>query len=670
MDLAHARYAPPRHKPLDQIGLHVKQMTHLDDLPKLGPYFCIHEQSVIAFRNAISSCKEFVIQSEILRDYGTDYWIEAIEGGRMTNVKVCVQLKGTGQVKNIDGSVSVSIKRTNWNYLFMSPGSLLVCYHSPTERLLVKQADDLTRICERKSDQSTITIQFSEEFNEDFQRRHRKFVVASAKENRDIRYLSRTCQPEIISARLSQEPFNIHIPSNQKEAGELLIRLYKDGRDKTISRSFEKFRTTLGPANNSLIYAYMSEINLGMNNEKCNQSRILKGINVINKAVRDEVFPPGSMLYCIANGWFARSEYEKAAKAYHLALDALIEEAEPSKVIAQCYKNLGSTLERLNRPDEACHFYNLALESDAELAEAHFALALWNHRNGDFQTAISHLDKIIWPRDSAGTQEIVSGWRTECLFELDRVKEAIREIRGLLSVAEEFDWIWPWCAKLVAKYGNASQEALEFSIKFWNRYLEQNAGDTRAKIQRLLCVWHLHSNFGESIWNYHEFKRNVLETLGEGISNTEFFLFRIGLWAQKEENWTEAEKWYRKAYDHCPEEYGYYLGTALNHLNRYEEALQILLPQAREHYPDELSWFQVAIAMEGVGNTEGCIKAYERVLKLDETYAEAWFNLGGVYCNSGQEAKAMEIWTEAILRFPEHESTARLKADLPGIFGP
>ena len=66
-------------------------------------------------------------------------------------------------------------------------------------------------------------------------------------------------------------------------------------------------------------------------------------------------------------------------------------------------------MRKLNRPDEACHFYKLALESDAELAEAHFALALWNRQNGDFETALRHFDKIIWSQGSAGTSERAIG---------------------------------------------------------------------------------------------------------------------------------------------------------------------------------------------------------------------------------------------------------------------
>ena len=146
------------------------------------------------------------------------------------------------------------------------------------------------------------------------------------------------------------------------------------------------------------------------------------------------------MLYNIANGWFAINKYEEAKEAYHLALDALIE-AGLTEVIAQCYKNLGSTMNKLNRLDKACHFYKRALEFDGELAEAHFALALWNRRNGDFETALSHVEKIIWSQGSAGTSANVSGLRAESLFELGRIKEAIREIKSLLSVADKPDWV-------------------------------------------------------------------------------------------------------------------------------------------------------------------------------------------------------------------------------------
>ena len=77
-------------------------MSHLDDLPKRDRNSQIQEQSETAFQTAISGCGEFVVQSD-KKDYGTDYVIEARDAGVRTNVRVHVQLKGTGRHSKIQG---------------------------------------------------------------------------------------------------------------------------------------------------------------------------------------------------------------------------------------------------------------------------------------------------------------------------------------------------------------------------------------------------------------------------------------------------------------------------------------------------------------------------------------------------------------------------------------
>ena len=89
----------------------------------------------------------------------------------------------------------------------------------------------------------------------------------------------------------------------------------------------------------------------------------------------------------------------------------------------------------------------------------------------------------------------------------------------------------------------------------------------------------------------------------------------------------------------------------------------MLLEQAEKHQPDAMSWFQVAIAREGIGDSEGCISAYKRALRLDENYELAWFNLGGVYWNSGKKIDAISTWKEAIRRFPSHHLAVKLLRD-------
>ena len=68
-------------------------MSYLDDLPKRDSSHRIESQSKVAFRAAISECDEFAIQSDEC-DYGTDFVIEAMDAGAMTNVSPDPALRG------------------------------------------------------------------------------------------------------------------------------------------------------------------------------------------------------------------------------------------------------------------------------------------------------------------------------------------------------------------------------------------------------------------------------------------------------------------------------------------------------------------------------------------------------------------------------------------------
>ena len=78
-----------------------------------------------------------------------------------------------------------------------------------------------------------------------------------------------------------------------------------------------------------------------------------------------------------------------------------------------------------------------------------------------------------------------------------------------------------------------------------------------------------------------------------------------------------------------------------------------------------MSWFQVAVAREGVHDIEGSIAAYKRTLELDADYDLAWFNLGGIYWNAQDIRRATETWRQAVTRFPNHELARKFRRDLP-----
>ena len=153
-----------------------------------------------------------------------------------------------------------------------------------------------------------------------------------------------------------------------------------------------------------------------------------------------------------------------------------------------------------------------------------------------------------------------------------------------------------------------------------------------------------------------------------GDPDPAFLWDRVGHWAQYEDDWPEAEKAYRKAYELEPDQYGYCLGTALNSRKKYAEALPILLKEAEQLQSDAMSWFQVAISREGTGDIDGCISAYEKALKLDPDYALAWYNLGGIHWNRGDIQKAVSVWSVAAARFPVGPEADQLREILPDLF--
>ena len=233
-----------------------------------------------------------------------------------------------------------------------------------------------------------------------------------------------------------------------------------------------------------------------------------------------------------------------------------------------------------------------------------------------------------------------------------------------MSISADLDWVWPWCTKLVATYGRTTLTSTKLSAQFWDRYANAFPDDLRGRREKLLCYCRIHDEGGDPKYSLEDVKQAVADLVGRGVANPAFLWDRAGHWAQNDGNWYEAENCYRRAYELSPAEYGYCLGTALNSLQRYPEALPILLAQAQKHQPDALSWFQVALAREGTGDVRGCINAYKRALQHDENFALAWFNLGGVMWNAQYCTDAISTWREAIRRFPRHELSQKLRDDL------
>lgn len=643
-------------------------MNDLNDLPRRDKNHQIEAQAEAAFLSAVASSGAFFAQVPDRRDYGSDIQLEVADQGRATNIRVHVQLKGTEKALNSDGSVSIEISRANLNYLMMNPYSCYVCYHLPTKSLRICPADSVRRKYDHRgkdwTDQQTLTVTFLEPMSVEYLAMLASLAKASAMSLRDKRVAEATARAEDIAILIKNAPSNFHVPEDAHRAAEVLSRLYGCGEDAVISGAFEKYVSVLGPTDDAMSICYMAEINLGMAGKSQFPQRIIDGIKYLREKLDVESYSQGSLYYSIGNGFSALNKDKEAVVEYENALK-FISSPDDSELLAQCLKNIGSSFEKLGDTEKATGYYREALQIMPHLAEAHYALGRSCHRAGRFEEALDHFDKVVFSESSLGSILSVAGWRINVLFNLADGKSAFRELNMLLGHAGDEAWIWPWCATQVASFGRTSLESARLSMAFWERYLRAHTGAADCQGELLLTKFYLRSHGQDIGASYDEFKRRFDFVIDQIRADAGALLWdRLGHWAQDEGNWMEAERCFRKAYDFDGGHYGYCLGTALNFLGRYEESLPILLSQAEEIQPDDMSWFQVAAAHEHLGQAPESIAAYQKAISLNDGYDLAWFNLGGVHWNSGDKVEAIRVWKIAIGMFPDHELAHKLRRDL------
>lgn len=647
-------------------------MSHFDDLPQRDRSHDVEEAAIVAFQARLAESGVFVLQSSDRKDYGTDCQIEVIEGGRATNVRIHVQLKGTEGAPNADGSIGVQVRRANLNYLLAQPYSFYVSYHLPTDALRICQVDAVLRQYDHGgstwTQQQTLTVTFTEDLTVERLHRIATLTRSAAKTSRDRRIDQVRTPPADVPTRLLRATPDIHVPDDPALAAELLTRLFEKDADEVVSAAFDRFAVVLGAESEPMGICYMAEINVGLARRSAFPERLLAAVAYFRARIDGGVHHPANLLYTIGNAFSALGDEEQAKSAY---LAALLDPAitEHPELMAQAYKNLGTSLERMGSEEAAAAHYQDSLQLLPDLAEAHHALGHYHARRGAYADALAHFDQVVFVDQNVEKTLSVNGWRANVLFNLGEGRAAFREINSLVGQAGRADWIWPWCARQVASFGRASPDNAVQAAAFWERCIKAFPVHSAARRELLLSTFYLRDS-GRDIGKTYEIFCAEFDRLIAGVEDQDAALpwDRLGHWAQDEANWQEAERCFRKAYDLEGGHYGYCLGTALNFLDRFEESRPLLLEQAQALQPDAMSWFQLGVACGNLGRSTEAIDAYGKALDLDSDYALAVFNLGGVYWNDGDRAKALEIWRPAIARFPDHELAARLRQDMPGLF--
>ncbi len=380
-------------------------MNSFDDLPKRDHNHEIEDQAVATFQQQVSLGRDLIVQKADRKDYGTDCQLEVIDQGQATNVRVHVQLKGTEKELNSDGSLSITVDRANLNYLVMHPYSFYACYHVPTGSLRMCTVERLVRQYEHAgkswTDQQTLTVSFVDEMTTERLKTLARLARSAATSSRDRRIDHTSATPAEISARIRRTAPEIHVPDDPDVALQILRELHEKGADDIISAAFDKFVAVIGDRKGGIALCYMAEINLGMARRSQHRQRIEDATSYFQSKFGARGFQAGGLHYTIGNAFSALDKELEAKQAYEAALTDSATSALPG-FAAQVHKNLGTSYERLGDEEKAVEHYREALRLDSNLAEAHNAMGNYYVRQGLYQDALTHLDRVIFTEQTLG----------------------------------------------------------------------------------------------------------------------------------------------------------------------------------------------------------------------------------------------------------------------------
>ncbi|MEN4578189.1 tetratricopeptide repeat protein [Pantoea agglomerans] len=646
-------------------------MNYLNDLPKRDQNHIHDTMAKTAFEAFIASSGVVLKQGYDDSDYGSDYQLEIVHDGMATNVRLQVQLKGTAADLNADGSVSISVKRSSLNYLLMSPGSLYVCFHIPTNTLKVASAQSVLihyqNTGESWQSQKSVTVNFSEDLSDQRLLRVASLTRLSALEARNRRVAQRNMKDNDSVAHTKKMLTVYEVAEDTSAAVQQLIKLYHSNQIEIISAAYERFKAVLGEEHPAMIYCYFSEIDLASSNKSFDRPRVELSILKMREYFLTDNDEKAGLHYCIGNGFAALNDYSEAIAEYKAACE-LNKKNNNNELMAMICKNMGSCYAALENETLAVECYLQALKLNPYLAEAHYALGLYYHDTGQFEMALEQLDKTVFSTDTLGNLIDVQGWRISALFNVGEGRSAFREVNALLSQADKANWIWPWCLRTVAQFGRNSTENAKLSISFWESALRHFPESSDAQRELLMATIYLRNRNINIQKTYDQFK-NELEAYSDNIGTDAASVLwdLLGHWAEDEGRGDDAVLCFEKAFSLQKGDYALCLSIALINQHRYEESETLMKAYTSSFPNDEKGWYRLACTYDLMGQLDKCITPYRRSLSLNIDNDQAWFNLGGAFFNMGNYPEARLVWKEAVSRYPAHELTAKLKADIPFI---
>jgi len=445
------------------------------------------------------------------------------------------------------------------------------------------------------------------------------------------------------------------LPSSSADAYPFLHDLYVRGDDEAIFRRRAVIRERFSADFRIMNTLHMATTNIAMAGGMVGQDALENAIAFWDSEAAARMVPAAGRLYNQGNALGVLGRGDEAIQRYEEALQA-------NSGFAQCWKNLGSELEKRGEIEKAESCYRRALECDGTLFEALLAMGqLMLRRRHAPREALDVLNRVavnlLTSRDTA----TVEGWKALAHLELGDYRNAVAHIEEAARALPSAEWVWKQAARTYALAGRDDRDLASVAAAFWRRYT--------ARFPRSAPGW---GELGLALWRVHRQCEDVaardeaadaLQRATELGSNAGLIWDRLGHIRQERGELDLAEAAFREAARKNPA-FVYCLGVCLIAARKYPEALPLLLRDAESINKDARSWFQVGVCHAELGNGEEAKLAYAKAIRRDPVYPHAWYNLGGQFWNEGDLHRAVQVWLRAIRRFPEFERADEVRSVL------
>jgi tetratricopeptide (TPR) repeat protein len=441
---------------------------------------------------------------------------------------------------------------------------------------------------------------------------------------------------------------NPALPHNQSDALTLLEKLYEGGQDSIIHNLAPQVESYFSGNHSLFVYIYMSEINLGMNGGKIDETRLRRAIEFWNSKYALENIVPYSRMYNLGNTYSALQEHEQAIESFKTCLSN-----KPD--FAECWKNYGTSLVHIGDIATARDCFKKALQYNPQLIEALYSMgtiSITKDNNPDL--ALSYFNRII---NSAARSNIFSAaqsWKAYIFLNLKHYAEGIAHAEDAIHKSPEAKWAWEICGRLYSLARREDETWLHPSLNFWRRYVEKYPKNSEAWAELGFICWSLREE--ENIKHYSDeaskaFKIALeLDYKDDGLLND-----RIGHLHQSNNDWINAKAYFEKAAQSNPEKFGYCYGICLMSLQQYQSSLPWLSEAAIKYQPDAQSWYNVAVCNDKLRKLIDAESAFKKAIELEPDNPKYLFDLGGFYWNQNNVEQTKIIWTEAVEKYPDYE---------------